>query len=190
MGGNIAVESTPGEGARFRFTVPMGHAEEPAATGTPAPAARAGNHLKVLVAEDNIVNQKVALMLLKRLGVTADIAADGAQAITAVVGNRYDLILMDVQMPEVDGLVATREIRSRIPRDRQPVIVGLTAHATTEYHDICLAAGMDGYLTKPLDPQKLRDLVAELSARSFGQSLLAAGENQASSTDSEAVTLL
>ena len=65
-------------------------------------------------------------------------------------------------MPEVDGLAATREIRTRVPLDRQPVIYGLTAHATTEYRDICVAAGMDGYLTKPLDPQKLRDLVAKM----------------------------
>jgi CheY-like chemotaxis protein len=102
-------------------------------------------------------------MLLKKLGVNADLAADGAQAIEAVAGNRYDLVLMDVQMPEVDGWTATREIRSRVPPDRQPVIVGLTAHATTEYREICLGAGMNGYLTKPLEPEKLRDLIAELS---------------------------
>ena len=85
--------------------------------------------------------------------------------------NRYDLVLMDVQMPEVDGLAATREIRSRLPLDRQPVIFGLTAHATTEYRDICLGAGMNGYLTKPLEPEKLRDLIAELSMRSLSRTL-------------------
>ena len=83
--------------------------------------------------------------------------------------NQYDLVLMDVQMPEVDGLAATREIRRRLPLDRQPVIFGLTAHATTEYRDICLGAGMDGYLTKPLELEKLRDLIAELSKRSLSQ---------------------
>ncbi|MGO9257952.1 MAG: ATP-binding protein [Bryobacteraceae bacterium] len=166
MGGRIDVESRPGEGTRFRFTVLMAHAQEPAAPRTaPSPTVCAGRHLRVLVAEDNAVNQKVVLMLLERLGVKADLAKDGSQAIAAAVGNRYDLVLMDVQMPEVDGLEATREIRSRLPLDRQPVIFGLTAHATTEYRDICLDAGMNGYLTKPLDRDKLRDLIADLSAK-------------------------
>jgi CheY-like chemotaxis protein len=166
MGGTIEVESTPGEGTRFRFRVPMGYAQEPAAPRTvPTPTFGAGNQLRVLVAEDNVVNQKVVLMLLKKLGVNADLAADGAQAVVAVMENRYDLVLMDVEMPEVDGLAATREIRSRIPRDLQPYIVGLTAHATTEYRQICLSAGMNGYLTKPLEQEKLRDLIAELSTQ-------------------------
>ena len=72
---------------------------------------------------------------------------------------------MDVQMPVVDGVTATVEIRSRVPADRQPVICGLTAHATTDYRDVCLRAGMNGWLTKPLVPEKLRELIAELSAR-------------------------
>lgn len=171
MGGTIRVESRLGEGTRFGFTVLMGHAQEPAAprTGPPTTVA-AGRQLRVLIAEDNVVNQKVALMLLRKLGVKADLAADGAEAIAAAEGKRYDLVLMDVQMPEVDGLAATREIRSRLPADRQPVIFGLTAHATTEYRDICLAAGMDGYLTKPLDRAKLRDLVEELAAASQSRS--------------------
>jgi CheY-like chemotaxis protein len=110
-------------------------------------------------------------MLLKKLGVNADLVADGAQAIAAIVENRYDLVLMDVQMPEVDGLAATREIRHLLPPDHQPVIFGLTAHATTEYRDICLGAGMNGYLTKPLEREKLRDLIAELSTQSASRNL-------------------
>jgi CheY-like chemotaxis protein len=125
--------------------------------------------LRVLAAEDNVVNQRVVLMLLKKLGVNADLAADGAQAIAAVMENRYDLVLMDVEMPGVDGLAATREIRSRVPVDRQPVIFGLSAHATTGYRDLCLGAGMNGYLTKPLELEKLRDLIAELAAQSSGK---------------------
>jgi len=165
MGGKIEVESNPGEGTKFRFTVLMGQAKEPA-VARPAlpPKVSDAHHLRVLVAEDNLVNQKVVLMLLRKLGVNADLAADGAQAIAAVVANHYDLVLMDVQMPEVDGLAATREIRKRLPPDRQPAIFGLTAHATTEYRGICLNAGMDGYLTKPLDPEKLRDLIEETGA--------------------------
>jgi signal transduction histidine kinase/CheY-like chemotaxis protein len=179
MGGTINVESKPGSGTRFRFSVPMGHAQEPAAPLTaPPPTVEAGNQLRVLVAEDNVVNQRVVSMMLKKLGVNADLAADGAQAIAAVVENRYDLVLMDLQMPEVDGLAATREIRSRLPSDRQPFIVGLTAHATTEYRDICLGAGMNGYLTKPLEQEKLRDLIAKLSTQavSHGTSLHAPRE--------------
>jgi CheY-like chemotaxis protein len=175
MGGMIAVESKPAEGTRFRFTVPMGHAQEPAPRDDLPAAVCAGNQLSVLVAEDNVVNQKVVLMLLKKLGVNADLVADGAQAIEAVIGNRYDLVLMDVQMPEVDGLAATREIRSRLPLDRQPVIFGLTAHATTEYRDICLGAGMNGYLTKPLELEKLRNLIADLSTQSLSRNLTSSG---------------
>jgi CheY-like chemotaxis protein len=114
----------------------MGHAQAPAAPCTAPPlTVGAGNQLRVLVAEDNVVNQKVALMLLKKLGVSAVVAADRAQAIAAVVGTHYDLVLMDVQMPDVDGLAATREIRSRVPLDRQPVIFGLTArdHGVSRY---------------------------------------------------------
>jgi len=166
MEGTIEVESQPGEGTLFRFTVRMGRAQEPASTAsTPSFPLLDAHLLKVLVAEDNVVNQKVVLMMLKQLGVNADLAADGAQAIAAVTRNHYDLVLMDVQMPDVDGLAATQEIRKKLPLDRQPIIFGLTAHATTEYRDICLNAGMNGYLTKPLDREKLRDLIAELSER-------------------------
>jgi CheY-like chemotaxis protein len=107
----------------------------------------------------------VVLMLLRKQGIEADIAADGEQAIAAVRKDRYDLVLMDVQMPNVDGLAATREIRNSLPADCQPAIVGLTAHATTEYRDICLEAGMNGYLTKPLDRDKLRTVLEDISRR-------------------------
>jgi signal transduction histidine kinase/CheY-like chemotaxis protein/streptogramin lyase len=167
MGGAIEVKSTPGVGTRFRFTIPLGRAEPPAAPlADPAPKVCAGRPLRVLVAEDNPVNQKIALMMLEELGVTADLAAGGLQAIAAAVGNSYDLVLMDLQMPGVDGLEAAREIRSRLPLERQPLIYGLTAHATAGYGGICLSAGMDGHLTKPIERAKLHDLISGLSKRS------------------------
>ena len=188
MGGDITVESTPGKGSCFAFTVAMGRARKPAAPAKP-PAVPARSQLRVLVAEDNPVNQKVVLMLLKKLGVNADLAADGAQAIAAVMEKSYDLVLMDVQMPNVSGLTATREIRNAFPVDRQPIIFGLTAHATTEYRDICLAAGMDGFLTKPLEQEKLRSLIAELSAqtssRNMAASVTAAAQDAGASSEPE-----
>jgi signal transduction histidine kinase/CheY-like chemotaxis protein/streptogramin lyase len=166
MGGTIDVESTPCEGTRFRFTVRVDHAQQPAGMRDPFSPASCAEGFRVLVAEDNPVNQRVVLKLLERVGVKADLAVDGAQAIAAAVEHQYDLVLMDVQMPNGDGVTATREIRSRLPLDRQPPIFGLSAHATPEYRDICLGAGMNGYLTKPIAPKRLRELIEELSGRS------------------------
>ena len=176
MGGTIDVESRPGVGSRFRFTVRLGHAQQPMASPVAPPPTLSAAHLRVLVAEDNVVNQKVVVKLLKRLGIDADLAADGSKAVAAVLEHPYDLVFMDVQMPEQDGLSATREIRRRLPADRQPLIYGLTAHATAEFRDICLDAGMDGYLTKPLEPGKLRALIAELSTGSSARDLDAVSE--------------
>jgi CheY-like chemotaxis protein len=167
MGGGMRVESRPGEGSSFRFTVLLATAQEPAQAHIADAPVRNASSLKVLVAEDNPVNQRVVLKMLDKLGVRADLVTDGSQAITAVAKVRYDLVLMDVQMPKVDGLTATQKIRTGFPRDVQPAIVGLTAHAEMEYRELCLRAGMDGCLTKPLEPEKLRSLVAELSARPY-----------------------
>jgi signal transduction histidine kinase/AmiR/NasT family two-component response regulator/streptogramin lyase len=169
MGGAMRVESQPGQGTSFHFTVLLAPAQAPAQ----APVADAPilnpSSLKVLVAEDNRVNQMVVLKMLEKLGLRADLVTDGSQAIAAVSKVRYDLVLMDVQMPQVDGLTATKEIRATLSADRQPTIVGLTAHATTEYRDLCLGAGMDGCLMKPLEPDKLRTLIAEVSTRLYNR---------------------
>src|ERR1035438_10927397 len=101
---------------------------------------------------------------LFRSGISADLAEDGAQAVQAVMRNSYDLVLMDVEMPDVDGLAATREIRARLEGRPQPVICGLSAHATAGMQELCLIEGIDRYLTKPIDFQKLRDLFAEVAA--------------------------
>jgi CheY-like chemotaxis protein len=110
--------------------------------------------LRVLLAEDNAVNQKLALRLLERMGYAADVAIDGTEALTALEDSDYDIVLMDVQMPELDGLEATRRIRERWP-DRPVRIVAMTANAMEGDRETCLASGMDDYLSKPIRPDEL-----------------------------------
>jgi signal transduction histidine kinase/HAMP domain-containing protein/ActR/RegA family two-component response regulator len=110
--------------------------------------------LRILVAEDNSVNQMLAVRLLRGLGYTADVAGNGIEAVGAAEEGAYDVVLMDVQMPEMDGLEATREIRARGGEPR-PRIVAMTANAMAEDRDICLAAGMDDYVSKPIRVEEL-----------------------------------
>jgi signal transduction histidine kinase/CheY-like chemotaxis protein len=116
--------------------------------------------LRILVAEDNVVNQKVALLMLQRLGYAADVAADGEETLAALRRQPYDVILMDVQMPGMDGLEAARRIRDEWPEKERPRIIAVTANALREDRETCLAAGMDDYLSKPV---LLEDLRAALS---------------------------
>ncbi len=111
--------------------------------------------LRVLVAEDNLVNQKIALLMLERLGYRADLVANGREAVDAVRQVPYDVVLMDLQMPELDGLDATRQILAEHPAGRRPRIVALTANAFEDDRLECLAAGMDDHLSKPLQKDKL-----------------------------------
>jgi CheY-like chemotaxis protein len=106
--------------------------------------------LEVLLAEDNRVNQKVALRFLERLGYRAEAVANGLEAVTAVENRRYDLVLMDVQMPEMDGYEATRQIRARLTPERQPKIFALTANALQVDRDLAVEAGMDDHISKPV----------------------------------------
>jgi len=142
------------------------HHLRPAVTQEAAPVAE-DHPLAILVAEDNPVNQRVALLMLQRLGYRADVAANGREALEAVARQRYDLILMDVQMPEMDGLQAAREIRAHTSGSCRPRIVAMTANASTHDRDECYAAGMDDFLTKPVRNDDLRKAIQATPARAL-----------------------
>jgi CheY-like chemotaxis protein len=118
--------------------------------------------LRILLVEDNLINQKVAVRLLEKHGHRVVVAGNGQEALYTLEREPFDLVLMDVQMPEMDGLEATRAIRAREQgTDRHLPIVALTAHAMMGDRERCLAAGMDGYVTKPVQSQQLLQALAE-----------------------------
>jgi signal transduction histidine kinase/CheY-like chemotaxis protein/methyl-accepting chemotaxis protein len=170
MGGTMWAESSgvPGEGSTFHLTIATRAADEQLVPGSrgSAPAGldldpdQAARHpLRILVAEDNVVNQKLATRLLSRMGYTPDIAANGIEAVEAVDRQRYDLVLMDVQMPDMDGLEATRGIVEQTPFEIRPWIVAMTANAMDGDRERCLEAGMNGYISKPI---RVEELVAAI----------------------------
>jgi signal transduction histidine kinase/DNA-binding NarL/FixJ family response regulator/HPt (histidine-containing phosphotransfer) domain-containing protein len=187
MDGEIGVESAVGRGSAFWFTVALGPAvgevaREVARTEDAVPP------LRILVAEDNAVNQQVALGLLTRRGHHVDIVGNGRDAVRAVSAERYDVVLMDVHMPEMDGIEAAREIR-RLPGDKGRLpIIALSASAMKEETDACLEAGMVGHLPKPIDPVKLAAVLARCA--SPGSSTAPSGENGRAGVDQEYVQLL
>ena len=178
MGGKIQVESSPGFGSDFYFTLTMSVSDTPPEadddSAEPQPAVSAGRHsfasaalpMRILLAEDNPVNQKLASQILGKLGHTVAVVGNGREAVDAACKGQFDLILMDVQMPDLDGFEATRAIRgieSRAADEGRPVahipIVALTAHAMSGDRDLCLEAGMDAYISKPLHIQTLVETI-------------------------------
>jgi signal transduction histidine kinase/ligand-binding sensor domain-containing protein/ActR/RegA family two-component response regulator len=170
MGGEIAVESEPGSGSLFRFWVKARQAAAPRECDAPVSAGAARTEpsrcLHILLAEDNLVNQRVATALLSNRGHSVEVVGNGRLAVERSEDEIFDLILMDLQMPEMDGLDAARQIRERDRRlGLHMPILALTAHAMLHAQEQCLAAGMDGVVVKPFDPAQLFDLVERTASQ-------------------------
>jgi signal transduction histidine kinase/AmiR/NasT family two-component response regulator len=166
MGGRIGIDSEPGRGSTFFFSVALGIGQglSPAALAAGMNESRAA--LDVLVVEDNPVNQQLAIRLLEKWGHRATLAADGQVALDALEERRFDVVLMDVQMPVMGGIEATREIRRREAAQGKPrrPIIAMTANAMQGDREACLEAGMDDYIAKPIKSADLAKLLDSLSS--------------------------
>ena len=150
----------------------LAHNVEPKSAARRAPSApkidgelAARHPLRILLAEDNVVNQKLALRLLQQMGYRADLASNGLEAVESIERQTYDVVLMDVQMPEMDGLEASRRITAKWANDQRPRIVAMTANAMAGDREMCLAAGMDDYITKPIRVDALVDALLQVQPR-------------------------
>jgi CheY-like chemotaxis protein/nitrogen-specific signal transduction histidine kinase len=180
MGGSIAVESETDRGSSFHLSIPFAKPSTPrCAESVPWRGVdseqMARKNIRLLLAEDNPTNQKVAELMLERYGYDVDSAASGREALEALAGADYDLVLMDVQMPEMDGIEATVKIREQ-ERDtgRSIPIVAMTAHAMTGDRERCLAAGMDEYVAKPVNYAELDGIMERLLRSRNGEQEIAA----------------
>jgi len=164
MGGTIGVISRDGEGSTFEFTVRLNKSATPD-TSESAATEEPARIVNILLAEDNLTNQLIAVKLLEKLGYRAQVAVNGSEALAALERTAFDMILMDCQMPVMDGYEATRAIRSMEAGKRRPdgsrlPIIALTASARQEDYDECLRAGMDDYIAKPVEPDKMKKILA------------------------------
>ena len=154
MGGIIGLASSAGVGSTFRVQVPFGSAEAEAAE-PPVPARDIHLAGRMLLAEDCPANQRIAIWMLQKLGLDVEVAANGREALEMLGANHYDAVLMDCQMPELDGYDATRQIRATAGDDRDIPIIAMTASALPSDRDRCLAVGMNDYISKPVQQQEL-----------------------------------
>jgi CheY-like chemotaxis protein len=161
MNGRIWVESTLGVGSHFHLIFEALAVEQKpvaAAEMTIADITAQMANARVLLVEDNLVNQLLAVKFLQKLGVVPDKAMDGLQALVLLEKNVYDLVLMDMQMPNMDGLEATRQLRSH-PDWHQPIVIAVTANAFPEDRQACLDAGMDDFFAKPININELSSML-------------------------------
>lgn len=170
MGGSIQVESTPGMGSKFFFTLTLAKAsqkeEAPEAPPEQAQDTRSLAGLRILLAEDNEINQEIAIALLEDLGITVIVAGNGQEAVDILAQEDVDAVLMDIQMPVVDGLTAARFIRQQGREAvRNVPIIAMTAHAMQEDRDKSLAAGMNDHITKPIDIDELQAKLVQWAGR-------------------------
>lgn len=173
MGGNIWLDSEPDQGSTFGFTArfKIGRADKPSKESPPsltrpvrgkAVSGRPAG-LRVLVAEDNPVNQKVSVRLLEKLGCQTIVANNGKEVLVVLENEAVDLVIMDIQMPEMDGLETTARIRAREKRiGRHIPIVAMTAYAMKGDMERCLESGMDVYLAKPISLEQLRQVIEQV----------------------------
>jgi CheY-like chemotaxis protein len=174
MGGRIWLDSTEGVGSESHFTVCCRHAPSQPAPETQDASAGAASRpapkLRILLAEDNVVNQRLAQRMLEKAGHTVVIAGNGLRALQLLDSQEFDAILMDVQMPEMDGLEATRRIREAEKTSGCHIpVIAMTAHAMVGDRERCLNVGMDDYLSKPFDPQNLLGILCALESGAHRQ---------------------
>jgi CheY-like chemotaxis protein len=175
MGGTISVSSQPGAGSTFCVTFRVGAVEQPTVPAKALPPIRTGRKLHILVAEDNAINRKLIALMLDALGHSCVFAEDGQQAVARVTEADFDLVLMDVQMPVLDGVGAAKQIRALGGAVGSIPIVAVTANAMSGDREKYLAAGMDNYVSKPVSLQSLMKLFDELNITPKARAERAAG---------------